>query len=179
MLRNAIVYSNDNTTATAPQKLKVHRTVSSSTYESHYNYLTDTLACMVLQTLIIASLLSEWRSHGRNMSLDAFEVARALGTLLLQGGSLNSDIQETLSPLRRHRLRYGEIFCQTSEIRLDNRKEKETSRQIVKDDDLHEVMRLVEPEAEDEIRPYNGEGPRLGIALEKHTRVVRPEVFYN
>ncbi|KAL4972429.1 hypothetical protein BDW66DRAFT_154752 [Aspergillus desertorum] len=47
---------------------------------------------------------------GRDVSLDAFEIAKALGAPLLQKGSSSSTIKDILARLGHMQLRYGEIL---------------------------------------------------------------------
>ncbi|KAL1867645.1 hypothetical protein VTK73DRAFT_4044 [Phialemonium thermophilum] len=179
MLRSAVAYSNDNRTAVVPQRLAVRRTEVLNAYKSHYRYLGATLAFMVAQALVVAFLLSGWRHLGRDVSLDAFEIARALGAPLLQGGSSNSDIQEALSPLRRVRLRYGELLPGAGEVPACGRGEKGTVLQAGHGARSHELVQLVEPEAE-----HDGSGadplqrPRLGLDKEERVGDIRPGVLY-
>ncbi|KAK8000677.1 hypothetical protein PG990_013277 [Apiospora arundinis] len=84
MLRSAIAYMSSNQSATVPQKLQVRQTKRVTAYESNYKYLGITIGFMVLQALIISYMLYGWHRLGRDVSLDAFEIARALGAPLLR-----------------------------------------------------------------------------------------------
>ncbi|KAL2679290.1 hypothetical protein Neosp_010059 [[Neocosmospora] mangrovei] len=168
MLRSAIAYSDSNRTAMVPQELAIQRTELLSAYKSDYMYLAITLACMVLQALIIAYLLLGWRRLGREVSLDAFEVARALGAPLLQGGSSNSAIHKHLSPLRNHKLRYGEIKSAAGQVRAD--KYGYFSSQ--------EGVQLIGAEGGYEMQSQGGEKPKLALGLEEHIGEMRPNVLY-
>ncbi|KAK7984564.1 hypothetical protein PG989_011966 [Apiospora arundinis] len=112
MLRSAIAYMSSNQSATVPQKLQVRQTKRVTAYESNYKYLGITIGFMVLQALIISYMLYGWHRLGRDMSLDAFEIARVMGAPLLQDGSSNSSIDGALSQLRRDRFRYGELVSE-------------------------------------------------------------------
>ncbi|RSL58829.1 hypothetical protein CEP54_007535 [Fusarium duplospermum] len=165
MLRSAIAYSDFNRTAVVSQQLEIQRTEVLSAYKSDYMYLAITLACMVLQALIIAFLLFGWHRLGREVSLDAFEVARALGAPLLQGGSSNSAIHQGLSPLRRHRLRYGEILSVADQVQTGKF-------------GSHEGVQLIGSEGGYELQSQGGEKPELALGLEEHIGDLRPDVLY-
>lgn len=108
MFRSMVAYSEHNRSAVAPRPLRVRRTRSANTYKSHYKYLGITVACMALQAMVISYMLYGWHRLGRDVSLDTFEIARAMGAPVLQGGSSSSRIDVALSELRRDRFRYGE-----------------------------------------------------------------------
>ena len=110
MFRSVIANSMANLSIVVPQEITVSQTKISSAYSSHFIYLGVTLACMALQALLVAYLLFGWHHLGRDMSLDAFEIARALGAPILQGDSGNSDLEEVLSPFHDHKFRYGKIL---------------------------------------------------------------------
>ncbi|KAI1439839.1 hypothetical protein F5Y02DRAFT_35614 [Annulohypoxylon stygium] len=114
MFRSAIAYSNSNASAVIPQQLTAQQTRVANAYQSRYEFLGITVGCMVLQALVISSLLLGWRRLGRQVSLSALEIARALEAPLLQNGSSNSKIGEHLSSLRPIKLRYGEILPETA-----------------------------------------------------------------
>ncbi|KAJ3460091.1 hypothetical protein MRS44_010958 [Fusarium solani] len=175
MLRSAIAYSDFNRTAVVPQELTVQRTEVLSAYKSDYMYLAITLACMVLQALIIAFLLLGWRRLGREVSLDAFEVARALGAPLLQGGSSNSHIHKALSPLRNHRLRYGEIKSVAGQVQADI---NDVTQQKYGYFSSQEGMQLIGSEGGYELQSQGGERPKLALGLEDHVGDLRPDVLY-
>ncbi|KAJ4168316.1 hypothetical protein NW754_013650 [Fusarium falciforme] len=176
MLRSAIAYSDFNRTAVVRQELMVQRTEVLSAYKSDYMYLAITLACMVLQALIIAFLLFGWHRLGREVSLDAFEVARALGAPLLQGGSSNSDIHKALSPLRRHKLRYGEILSAADQVQTSSH--EDSTRQSYSKVGSHEGVRLIGSEAGDELQSQSGDRPKLGLGPEDQIGDLRPGVLY-
>ncbi|OBT66699.1 hypothetical protein VE03_03882 [Pseudogymnoascus sp. 23342-1-I1] len=85
-------------------------TITPNAYESHYEFLAATLACVVLQALAIATLLVGWQRLCRQVSLDAFEMSKALEEPLLQNGSSNGTIDDVLARVGRVPLRYGEIL---------------------------------------------------------------------
>ncbi|RSM03379.1 hypothetical protein CDV31_010512 [Fusarium ambrosium] len=175
MLRSAIAYSDFNRTAVVPQQLELQRTEVLSAYKSDYMYLAITLACMVLQALIIAFLLFGWHRLGREVSLDAFEVARALGAPLLQGGSSNSAIHKALSPLRHHKLRYGEIKLAADQVQAEV---NGVTQQKYGYFSLQEGMQLIGSEAGYELQSQGGEKPKLSLGLEEHIGDLRPDVLY-
>ncbi|KAM0426520.1 hypothetical protein ACHAPT_008212 [Fusarium lateritium] len=175
MLRSAIAYSSFNRTALVPQALMVQRTEVLSAYKSDYMYLAIALAYMVLQALIIAFLLFGRHRLGREVSLDAFEVARALGAPLLQGGSSNSDIHKGLSPLRRHRLRYGEIVSVIDRVQTSNH---EAAQQSYGKFASNEGVQLIGSETGYELQSQSGERPKLGLGLEEQIGDLRPDVLY-
>ncbi|CAK7198668.1 hypothetical protein SEUCBS139899_001332 [Sporothrix eucalyptigena] len=112
MLRSVITYASQNPSKTITTSFVAQRTTVAATYESAYKYLAAAVATMTLEMFIILFLLHGWYRLGRHVSLDAFEIARALGAPLLQGGSSNSVIDASLMPIERIPLRYGEVLPQ-------------------------------------------------------------------
>ncbi|KAK7963585.1 hypothetical protein PG988_010559 [Apiospora saccharicola] len=110
-----VAYSDYNRSAVARRQLRVRQTRSANTYKSHYKYLVITVACMALQALIISYMLYGWHRLGRDVSLDPFEISRAMGAPVLQDGSSNSRIDIALSDLRREEFRYGEVLSKISD----------------------------------------------------------------
>ncbi|OGE49942.1 hypothetical protein PENARI_c019G05977 [Penicillium arizonense] len=110
MFRSAVAQSAANSSSVIPQHPLAQETRLVNAYESHYRFLAATLAIMVLQAFAIAILLVGWHRLGRNVSLDAFDIARALGAPLLQKGSSNGTIDDLLACVGRVPLRYGEII---------------------------------------------------------------------
>jgi hypothetical protein len=141
MLRSAIAYS--NTTAPTPQQLLVQRTTISSAYQSHWEYLGITIAIMLVQALIIVWFLSGWRHLGGEMTLDEFEIAKAMGTPLLQEGSSNADVHEALASMRHVRLRYGEILPEGTKPPAYGAGERTTTQRAGEDSDALEMEQLV------------------------------------
>ncbi|KAK8065135.1 hypothetical protein PG997_011882 [Apiospora hydei] len=114
MFRSAIAYSNFNRTAAGVQRIRVSQTRAANAYKSRFDYFGITVGCMVLQALVISYMLFGWHRLGRDVSLDAFEIARAMGAPALQDASSNSRIDVALSRLRRDKFRYGELVSETS-----------------------------------------------------------------
>ncbi|KAL3464544.1 hypothetical protein BJX64DRAFT_286352 [Aspergillus heterothallicus] len=110
MFRSAVAHSAANYSSVIPQQLVAQETRLASAYESNYTFLAVTVAVTVFQTLAIAILLIGWQRLGRDASLDALEIAKALGAPLLQKGSSNSSIKDILARLGNMQLRYGEIL---------------------------------------------------------------------
>ncbi|TPX15945.1 uncharacterized protein E0L32_000279 [Thyridium curvatum] len=178
MLRSAVAYSDYNRTAGLPQQLTMQVTKVSSAYNSHYEYLAITLACMIIQALIVGFLLLNWHHLGRDMSLDAFEIARALEAPLLQGESTNSSIQEALSIRQHDRLRYGEILPRPVEAEVSDRVKQSTVRQRIENDSPYEMEQLIARYAEHEMQADDRQIPRLSLAQEGFIRSIRPGVLY-
>lgn len=109
MLRSAVAQSITNVSSVVPQELLAQETRAANAYESHYEFLAITVACMVLQALIIFLLLVGWCKLGRKVSLDAFEIAKALGAPLLRQCNSNSTIDDCLNRIGRMRLKYGAL----------------------------------------------------------------------
>ncbi|EPE05829.1 hypothetical protein F503_08360 [Ophiostoma piceae UAMH 11346] len=109
MLRSVLVYANAAPDNTSTQALSARLTTIATSYQSDYKYLYATMGSMAVLMLMILFMLSGWHRLGRVVSLDAFEIARALGAPLLQSGSTNSDITTSLRPIRYLKLRYGEV----------------------------------------------------------------------
>lgn len=110
IFRSAIAQSVSNSSAVVPQQRVAQKTRLVNAYVSHYEFLAATVASMVLQALAIVLLLVGWQRLGRKVSLDAFEIAKALGAPLLQKGSSNGTIDDVLGCVGRVPLRYGEIL---------------------------------------------------------------------
>ncbi|CAK7208379.1 hypothetical protein SBRCBS47491_000072 [Sporothrix bragantina] len=110
MLRSVVTYAAANPDKTSNTTMVAQRTTVAATYQSAYKYLAAAVASMALEMFVVLALLHGWRRLGRHVSLDAFEIARALGAPLLQGGSSNSEIDDALVPIERIMLRYGEVI---------------------------------------------------------------------
>ncbi|KAL1888678.1 hypothetical protein Sste5346_009383 [Sporothrix stenoceras] len=110
MLRSVVSYASQNPKKTSATQLVAQRTTVAATYESAYKFLAAAMASMALEMLLIMFLLYGWQHLGRHVSLDAFEIARAMGAPLLQHGSSNTEIDESLVPIERTKLKYGEIL---------------------------------------------------------------------
>ena len=130
MFRSGIAYANTNASAVALQELQVQKIKTAAAYYSHYEYLGITIGCMVLEVLVILFLLWGWNRLGRHVSLDAFEVARALGAPLLQGSSSNSHIKDALKSLQHTKLRYGEILPESTVSLIDAGEGQRPERRI-------------------------------------------------
>ncbi|GAD98263.1 hypothetical protein NECHADRAFT_75613 [Paecilomyces variotii No. 5] len=176
MLRSAIAYSDYNSSAVVPQRLTVQQIRVAGAYQSHYEYLGITIACMVVQVLIILSLLFGWQHLGRDVSLSAFEIARALGAPMLQDGSSNSDIDEALSPLRRTRLRYGEILPEEAVLASGNEGRRQARRS--KDENSDELVQFIQPKGGSEPKVEVERRPRLGLDREQWVGNIRPGILY-
>ncbi|CAK7220732.1 hypothetical protein SCUCBS95973_004262 [Sporothrix curviconia] len=118
MLRSVVTYAAQNPDKTKSATLLAQHTTVAATYESAYKYLAAAVASMALEMLVVLVLLHGWRRLGRHVSLDAFEIARALGAPLLQGGSSNSEIDSALAPIERVQLRYGEVLQEQDQQQL-------------------------------------------------------------
>lgn len=110
IFRSAVAQSAANSSAVIPQQVVAQKTRLVNAYVSHYEVLAATVVGMVLQALAIVILLVGWQRLGRKVSLDAFEIAKALGAPLLQKGSSNGTIDDILGCVGGVPLRYGEIL---------------------------------------------------------------------
>jgi hypothetical protein len=121
MLRSVITYASENPNKTSMKQMVAQQTTVTATYESAYKFLAAAVASMALEMLLIMFLLYGWHHLGRDVSLDAFEIARALGAPLLQGSSSNTEIGESLISIERTKLRYGEVLPpQMAQQQYDN-----------------------------------------------------------
>lgn len=64
---------------------------------------------MLLEVFIILFLVFGWQHLGRDVSTDAFEIAKAFGAPLLQGGSSNDTVDNLVAKVGEQRVRYGEV----------------------------------------------------------------------
>ncbi|KAI0545673.1 hypothetical protein F4679DRAFT_588277 [Xylaria curta] len=69
-----------NSSYTTPQELPATSTRVITSYRTCYEYLGISIGLMLLEGVVIVFLLWGWRGLGRDMSLDAFEIGRALGS---------------------------------------------------------------------------------------------------
>lgn len=121
MLRSVVSYAAQNPNKTSTRQLVAQQKTVAATYESAYRFLAAAVASMALEMLLILFLLYGWHRLGRRVTLDAFEIARALGAPLLQGGGSNTEIDESLIPIERTKLRYGEVLPpQTTQQQNEN-----------------------------------------------------------
>ncbi|KAH6896742.1 hypothetical protein B0T10DRAFT_544170 [Thelonectria olida] len=178
MLRSAIAYSAYNSSAVEPQQLSVQQTKVAAAYQSHYKWLGITIACMVVQVLVIFFLLLGWHHLGRDVSLDAFDIARALGAPTLQVGSSNSGISEGLAPLRHVKFRYGEILPGDVDSSVVSDGSQGHVRQSSQDASPDELARFVEPKGIQEPKVQTEPRLRLGLDQERRIRDIRPGVLY-
>ena len=65
---------------------------------------------MAAQVACIFLLLWGWHRLGRRVTLDFFEIGRAFGAPLLQGGSSNNRVPELLDAVGDRFVRYGELI---------------------------------------------------------------------
>ncbi|KAK7967956.1 uncharacterized protein PG986_002233 [Apiospora aurea] len=175
MFRSAIAYSNFNRTAAGVQRIRASQTRAASAYKSHFDYFGITVACMVLQALVISYMPFGWHRLGRDVSLDAFEIARAMGAPALQDASSNSRIDVALSRLRRDKFRYGELVMETL---VDPRIGADQSQRIGQGTNSHELSEhgsLCEVQADN---GWNDQRPRLGLDRAERVTDIRPGVSY-
>ncbi|KAK7936043.1 hypothetical protein PG985_001538 [Apiospora marii] len=175
MFRSMVAYSEYNRSAVAPRQLRVSQTRSANTYKSHYEYLGITVACMSLQALVISYMLYGWHRLGRDVSLNPFEIARAMGATVLQDGSSNSRIDVALSHLRREQFRYGEVLPETSDpwagVDHSQGSDPETSS--------HELLQHdTRSESETADDAVVDQKPRLGLDRAERVGSIRRGVLY-
>ncbi|KAI1087196.1 hypothetical protein F5B19DRAFT_497602 [Rostrohypoxylon terebratum] len=184
MFRSAIAYSNSNASAVVPQQLPALETRVANAYQSHYKFLGITIGCMILQALAISYLLLGWHRLGRQVSLSALEIARALEAPLLQNGSSNNTIGDHLSSLRPIKLRYGEILPEsTFASSCDNRPgqqfqpglAKPSHQDITSEAELSHFLATHEKGYD---RDSLQERPVLGFREEGQVGDIRPNVLY-
>ncbi|KAK7973046.1 hypothetical protein PG988_007180 [Apiospora saccharicola] len=169
MFRSAIAYSDYNRSAVVPQELQVRQTKVAGAYKSNYEYLAITIACMVLQALVIAYMLYGWHRLGRDVSLDPFELARAMGAPLLQVGSSNSSIDAALTRLRRERFQYGELMPEArASVKQSQTKHSEAISSVQYDTPGEGRMDSTVVEQK----------PQLGFDRAERVRGIRPGIMY-
>ncbi|RFU81060.1 hypothetical protein TARUN_1153 [Trichoderma arundinaceum] len=78
-------------------------------YTTHWKFYGIAVGCMFVQVLIVIFLIWGWQRLGREVSLDPFEIAKAMGAPLLNHGSSNSSADQILDLLGSRRVRYGEL----------------------------------------------------------------------
>ncbi|KAL6811892.1 hypothetical protein V8C40DRAFT_257690 [Trichoderma camerunense] len=78
-------------------------------YRAHWNFFGIAVGCMFFQLLIILYLIWGWQKLGREVSLDPFEIAKAMGAPLLNHGSSNSSADQILDLLGGRKVKYGEL----------------------------------------------------------------------
>ncbi|KAL6863712.1 hypothetical protein J3F83DRAFT_762531 [Trichoderma novae-zelandiae] len=78
-------------------------------YVVHWEFFGIAVGCMSVQVLIILWLIWGWQKLGRRVSLDPFEIAKAMGAPLLNHGSSNSSADQILDLLGGRRVKYGEL----------------------------------------------------------------------
>ncbi|TFB02768.1 hypothetical protein CCMA1212_005501 [Trichoderma ghanense] len=78
-------------------------------YAAHWKFFAIAVGCMALQVLTILWLIWGWQKLGRQVSLDPFEIAKAMGAPLLNHGSSNSSANQILDLLGDRRVKYGEL----------------------------------------------------------------------
>ncbi|KAI8629879.1 hypothetical protein F5Y19DRAFT_464218 [Xylariaceae sp. FL1651] len=117
MFRSAIANSLANSSYSTPQELPSTSTRVITAYRTRFEYLGIAIGLMLLEGAVILFLLWGWRDIGRDMSLDAFEIGKALGAPLLREASSNATVEDILEASGRKRIRYGEIV--RSEARVE------------------------------------------------------------
>ncbi|KAL7941163.1 hypothetical protein V8C42DRAFT_361290 [Trichoderma barbatum] len=78
-------------------------------YRAHWKFFGIAIGCMFFQLLIILWLIWGWQKLGREVSLDPFEIAKAMGAPLLNHGSSNSSADQILDLLGSRKVKYGEL----------------------------------------------------------------------
>ncbi|KAK8113353.1 hypothetical protein PG984_013879 [Apiospora sp. TS-2023a] len=174
MFRSAIAYSDYNRSAVVPQELKIRQTKVGSAYHSHYNFFGITIACMALQGLLVSYMLCGWHRLGREVSLDAFEIARAMRAPLLQDESSNSRIDEALLQLQHTKFRYGELVPENSETWASRDQSQRDGNEAIS----HELLQYDSLEEGQMGNPGSGQKPRLGLDRAEHVRTIRLGVPY-
>ena len=105
MFRSAISASPPEAT----QQLQARSTRVGVVYQSDLMFFFIAVGCMLLQVVLLVALLWGYWRLGRGVSLDAFEIGKALGAPLLHEGSSNSTVDELLEVVGENKVRYGEI----------------------------------------------------------------------
>jgi hypothetical protein len=91
--------------------------------------------------------------------LDAFELARALGAPLLQGGSNNMNIKEALSPINHHRIRYGKI---------SNGERAPIIEQEISSMPTDAVVENIKLKDDKKLESHEAGSPKLGLYWQEH-----------
>ena len=133
---------------------------------------------MVVQVLIILFLIMGWRHLGREVSLHAFEIARALGAPMLQIGSSITDIDEALEPLQRTRVRYGEILPRDIDFSTSSDKGQGQVSPSSQHASTDESVQFLEPNTGHEANVKVEQQPRLGLDQEERVGNIRSGILY-
>lgn len=110
MFRSAIAVA--NLTGAPPLKFKQTEALVTRigiVYAAHWKFFGIAVGCMFVQVLIILYLIWGWQRLGREVSLDPFEIAKAMGAPLLNHGSSNSSADQILDLLGSRKVKYGEL----------------------------------------------------------------------
>ncbi|EHK26868.1 uncharacterized protein TRIVIDRAFT_62670 [Trichoderma virens Gv29-8] len=110
MFRSALAVA--NSTGAPPVKFKQAEALVTRigiVYRAHWNFFGIAIGCMFFQLLIILYLIWGWQKLGREVSLDPFEIAKAMGAPLLNHGSSNSSADQILDLLGSRKVKYGEL----------------------------------------------------------------------
>ncbi|KAL6699491.1 hypothetical protein J3F84DRAFT_404528 [Trichoderma pleuroticola] len=110
MFRSALAVA--NSTGAPPLQFKQADAIVSRVgivYRAHWNFFGIAVGCMFFQLLIILYLIWGWQRLGREVSLDPFEIAKAMGAPLLNHGSSNSSADQILDLLGSRKVKYGEL----------------------------------------------------------------------
>lgn len=111
MFRSAIANAASNTSsnATPSQLLPATSEETVTAYQSHYEYLGAVIVITVFQVGLILFLLSGWWHLGRDVSLNPFEIGKALGAATLGSMGSNNTIDGIIQAAGSRTLRYGEM----------------------------------------------------------------------
>lgn len=88
-------------------------------YTTHWRFYGIAIGCMFVQVLFILFLIRGWHKLGREVSLDPFEIAKAMGAPLLNDGSSNSSADQILDLLGSKRVKYGELIGRETEVSVE------------------------------------------------------------
>ncbi|KAK8064068.1 hypothetical protein PG996_008720 [Apiospora saccharicola] len=114
-------------------------------------------------------------ARSRDVSLDPFEIARAMGAPVLQDGSSNSRIDIALSDLRCEEFRYGEVLSKIS----DPWAGADHSHRSDPDTNSHELLQYdTRSDGETTDDAVVDQKPRLGLDRAERVGSIRQGVLY-
>lgn len=171
MFRSAVSNSVANASYATPQVLPAEVTRIITAYHSNYEYLGIVLAITVFELGLIFFLLSGWWRLGRKMSLDTFEIGKALGVPILNEIGSNSTIDGVLKVAGTKKLKYGEM-----DLKYARETNTQSSMSLLSAEN-HSMY----PKAVDEIAPGGHDAVRmrrLGLGDSGEVSDIRPGIVY-
>jgi hypothetical protein len=122
LFRSAMYSSTHNLTGNAgtpnaeQETMATHRSTGFY-YVSSYKWSSGVIVIMILNVLTVISLFHRYWQLGRNVSMSALELAKALGAPLMRGGDSNQEATGLLEGYDHNRVRYGVVLGSDEEFR--------------------------------------------------------------